>query len=540
MKRRALAILICVLLVCALLPTGALAASGMSNFRVVQSYREGQFSDVKSSAWYAPNVATAYRLGLVKGAGDGSFDVGGYVTLAEAVTMAARLHSTYYTGSGDFQQGSPWYQVYVDYALKNGILDSGYLDYERYASRAEYAKILSRALPASALPAINQIEDGAVPDVPANASYAPGVYTLYRAGILTGHDEKGSYKPNDNIRRDEICALITRMADPSLRKEFTLSPGGKDGLTAEQIFEKCSPAVFYIEVYDKRGDFLGSGSGFFIDSSGIAVTNHHVIEGASSAAILLPSGDIYEVAGAYDISEANDLALLQIAVDKRVPTLEIGDSRNLKAGATVYTLGSPQGLDNTLSDGLISNVKRPISGVDYIQISAPISHGSSGGALLNSAGQVIGVTSGGIDGGQNLNLAIPVHLVELLRRGQFTPLGSNTPPSISYYDSYGLVPDYGAFVGAPCDFSYGTADEGIYHCYYLKTLNAYGVTAELGIDGYMDLLKKCDFAYTDSFEANTGYTILVYEHNTYYVTVLFGMDVDSYGNSYMVVGYYYE
>ncbi len=417
-RRMICALLIALMVLCSL-PADVFAAEGLGNFKATVSYTEGQFSDVKSTDWYANNVATAYRMGLLKGQSDRYFNVKGYVTLAESIAMAARLHSIYYTGSADFEQGKPWYQVYVDYALDNGIIAEEYADYNRNATRAEYAVILSRAVPESALAQINDIKDGAIPDVSSSVSYAPAVYELYRAGVLTGYTD-GSYKPNSVIQRSEIAAIVTRIADKSLRKEFTIAPA-KTVLTAEEIAAKCENAVFYIELYDEEGYAIQSGSGFFIDPSGIAVTNYHVIEGADSATIWLPDGKDYEVEGVYDYDIENDVALIKVR-GSGFSTLDIGGTDSLKSGMTIYTLGSPLGFDNTFSQGMISNPKRLIEGITFIQITAPISHGSSGGALLDTAGRVIGVTSAGYDEGQNLNLAVPIERATELKRGKVSPL----------------------------------------------------------------------------------------------------------------------
>ncbi len=104
--------------------------------------------------------------------------------------------------------------------------------------------------------------------------------------------------------------------------------------------------MFFIVVYDASGKAFASGSGFFISSSGLAVTNFHVINGAASAKIMTTDYEVYNVAGIYDFREDYDLALLQIN-GSDFPYLEIGNSSTAKTGATVYTIGSPIGLDNT-------------------------------------------------------------------------------------------------------------------------------------------------------------------------------------------------
>jgi len=385
MKKRIISVLLVFLLILSVFPTSALATESLSNFVAKNIYVNGQFTDVPTTVWFAENVATAYELGLMVGNSDTYFNATGNVRISEAIAMAARLHSIYTTGSDEFEVSTPWYKTYVDYALANGIISRGYADYTKDASRAEFATILCGALPAEALQSINSIEDGSIPDVQMNTSYAVYVYSLYRAGILTGNDSVGTFTPDSTIQRNAAAAIVTRMAATGLRKTFKLSTS----LTAEGIFVKCSTAVFYIEIYDKGGNALASGSGFFISSSGVAVTNYHVIDGAYSAKIKTSNGETHDVLGVYDYSTGNDLALLQID-GSGFSYLDVGYSAQIVTGSTIYAIGSPLGLDNTISSGIVSNSSRNLDGINYIQITASISHGSSGGALLNTNGQVIG------------------------------------------------------------------------------------------------------------------------------------------------------
>ena len=269
---------------------------------------------------------------------------------------------------------------------ENGIIGADYKDYSAYITRKEFARILANSLPDEALAAINKVDDDAVPDVKTSDTYGPAVYKLYRAGILTGNDKQGTFSPNSYILRKEVAAIATRMVDPGLRRSVTLSSSSV--LSAEDLYAKCSPAVFYIEVYDRNNYILGTGSGFFVTSTGVAVTNYHVIEGASSAVIRTSTGEQFGVKGVYDYSEELDLALLQID-GSGFAYLEIGDSKNLSTGATIYTIGSPLGLENTMSVGIPTN---RILTSRFIQISAPISPGAAE-EPFNTAGKVIGITS---------------------------------------------------------------------------------------------------------------------------------------------------
>ena len=182
-------------------------------------------------------------------------------------------------------------------------------------------------------------------------------------------------------------------------------PAG-DALTSEQIFAKSSDAVFKIEVKVMSDSDFGSGSGFFITSDGVAVTNLHVIAYMSSATIMTTDGSTYPVEGILAIDAKADLAIIKVK-GSGFPYLEVGDPSALRSAQRIYCIGSPLGMDNTISDGLVSNPKRELDGYTYIQISAPIAPGSSGGALLNEYGQVVGVTTAGFMM-TSVNLAVPI------------------------------------------------------------------------------------------------------------------------------------
>ena len=161
----------------------------------------------------------------MQGVGNGRFDPRGQVTLAQAVTMAARIHSIYHTGSENFTQGGgAWYQVYVDYAVGNGLLpaDLRGADMNRAATRAEFARIFSAAMDDAGLFPINQVADGSIPDVRAGDGCYAAVYRLYRAGILTGSDAQGTFHPDSSITRAEAAAVVGRMGESGSRRSVTL------------------------------------------------------------------------------------------------------------------------------------------------------------------------------------------------------------------------------------------------------------------------------------------------------------------------------
>jgi len=189
-----------------------------------------------------------------------------------------------------------------------------------------------------------------------------------------------------------------------------ISPGGS--YSPSEIAKLVSPSVVYIEVSNSYGIPIASGSGFIIDSTGKIATNYHLIKGAYSAKVKTYDGKIYDVSKVYAYDPTQDMALLKIDATGLQPVV-LGDSDKVNTGDKIYTIGNPSGLDNTMSDGLISTKSKVVDGASYIQISAPISSGSSGGVLLNEQVEVIGITTAGVNDGQNLNFAIPINLLKL-------------------------------------------------------------------------------------------------------------------------------
>jgi hypothetical protein len=192
------------------------ANDSYKNLTAKYEYTPGQFTDV-TNQWYSESVRKVYELGLMKGNSDGNFSPEGTITLAEAIAMAARLHNICSGGSGEFTQGTPWYNVYVDYAVKNGIINQDdFSDYSLEAKRGEMAYIFASAIPKTAIVKINNV--GTLPDVDDNTKYHDSIFLLYRAGVITGNDAIGTFEPETNITRAQAAAIITRIALPIERK----------------------------------------------------------------------------------------------------------------------------------------------------------------------------------------------------------------------------------------------------------------------------------------------------------------------------------
>lgn len=188
-------------------------------------------------------------------------------------------------------------------------------------------------------------------------------------------------------------------------------------MSAEELFRRVSPSVWVIRPLDAQGKSLGTGSGVVIDQ-GRLVTNCHVL--AKAATILVKHENVTFQAVLEFPDTERDLCSIKVA-NFTAPAVQIAPVETLRVGQKIYTIGTPYGLEQTLSDGLVSSLRRGRSeAIEYIQISAPTSPGSSGGGLFDEQGRLVGITTSGITGtAQNLNFARPAQwILDLPERGR--------------------------------------------------------------------------------------------------------------------------
>jgi S1-C subfamily serine protease len=207
-------------------------------------------------------------------------------------------------------------------------------------------------------------------------------------------------------------------------------------LELPELMDRTKPAVALVTVYDSSGHTLGTGTGFCVSPDGRFVTNVHVVEHASAATLTMADGRVVAVSGLLAQDPAADVAVLQAAGGPFPAFLELGDSRALVTGQEVVVVGSPVGLSTTISTGIVAAIRDAgvndpgalVQSASYaswrIQITAPISPGSSGSPVLLRDGRVVGVAVGQRRDGQNLNFCIPIELA----RGLLDRLGDH--PSV--------------------------------------------------------------------------------------------------------------
>lgn len=202
-----------------------------------------------------------------------------------------------------------------------------------------------------------------------------------------------------------------RGASSSLtRTKAEVGSGLSGKLSGQEVFKKCNTAVFM--VFTSTGNLGFQGSGFFISPDGLAVSNYHVFEGTGMGleAIKLSNNQQYKLDEVIYKDKQNDVMIFTVKAPSGTRFNYIPlSSHNAQIGDKVYAIGSPRGLENTFSSGEISQFREG----NLIQISVPIDHGSSGGALINEYGEAIGITSSGYEGsGANLNFAVNINVVK--------------------------------------------------------------------------------------------------------------------------------
>lgn len=184
---------------------------------------------------------------------------------------------------------------------------------------------------------------------------------------------------------------------------------------AQEIYDSSHDSVFLVYVNDSKGTPQALGSAFLVAPRTL-ITNAHVVEGGNA---VLSIGPIRVPLKVVRIDPVNDLALLSVDADLTSRPLPLASTK-VSPGQQIFAIGNPEGLEKTISQGIVSGLRK-IQNKNLIQITSPISHGSSGGPILNSSGEVVAVAVAILEDGENLNFAVPVEYVRRLLEGKNTP-----------------------------------------------------------------------------------------------------------------------
>ncbi len=216
--------------------------------------------------------------------------------------------------------------------------------------------------------------------------------------------------------------MLGVIAPISAQTSSVSKPPQKVRYTVPELVRTMGPAVVFVGNVNAKGEVSSFGSGFVVNADGVIVTNYHVIKGAQGLQVKMKDGEIYDRVEVLDYDVRRDIAVLKIRVFKRLPTVTLADETP-EPGDDAVAIGNPQGLEHTVSTGIIS-AYRQAEGYRLLQISVPISPGSSGGPLFGLDGKVLGITTAGVvaEGAQNLNFAMPVEYVRPLITSTATPM----------------------------------------------------------------------------------------------------------------------
>jgi S1-C subfamily serine protease len=233
-----------------------------------------------------------------------------------------------------------------------------------------------------------------------------------------------------------FLASLRAQADDSPKPAVVLLPGGSSAspVAADakavkripEIVKEQADAVVFLRVTANNGE-RRVGTGFIVRRTGEILTNFHVVEDAKTVTVRLKNEDVYDEVAVIENDPRRDIALIKVR-GWNLPVVRLGNSDPVQVGERVLAIGNPRGLEQTVTDGLISAIRDTGKGYKLFQMSVPISTGSSGGPLFNMAGEAIGITAAYLEGGQNLNFAIPINYGLALLQGS-TPKATGDAPA---------------------------------------------------------------------------------------------------------------
>ena len=372
-----------------------------------------------------------HTLGLINGTGTSGYALESPATRAQAAVLLVRLAGAQQDAAADnwfsgYRDVPAWASRAVHYAVHQGWIDSpasAGLDFhpDTAITADEWFTFLLRMLgydddagdfsPDSAALFAQHI--GLTPQVSTGSLSRGQLFVLLESALSF------SYK-------DGSATVISRLIDRGIVSRAAANALGflSPVLTARQVAERYTAAAFHLDVYTRQIELdidmpMVNASGFFISADGLAVTNYHTIEDSVHAVATLSTGEVYPVQRVLYYDPDADIAVIQISkasrsghVTSAFAHLDIAPSgtRDVRPGDPVYTLSDPLGMGLAVSSGIISATNRDVErySVPCLMSTADISQGSSGGALLNALGQVIGVTSGAYTYGNSMYLAVPI------------------------------------------------------------------------------------------------------------------------------------
>jgi S1-C subfamily serine protease len=445
----------------------------------------------KSSSYARDAITELSSKGIITGDSKGNFNPGQNITRAQMIAIITRVLALDIKDLPDkatFRDvpKNHWAFPYVETAYKEGIVTGASKDtfsVNDPCTREQMTAMFVRALGITE-DAINNAFGSESISKLSDKNRISGWSKSYvefalSTGLMTGTSSK-TFGPKEYAKREQ-AAVVTNRFITNKEDIVSLPSNGKE-LTIKEI-AALDKSVVLIETYDKNGAPFAQGSGFCI-AKGLFLTNYHVLEGSSKYTIKDSSGKSYEVQGIVKYDADLDLAIIKTKEPTSIAPLPIGSKNNIEKADRIAAIGNPQGLQNTISEGIVSGIRKfeygDTGSIDIIQITAPISHGSSGGALFDMKGNVIGVTSSMSEDG-NLKFAVAIDHA----KGWIQELKSKPFESIAVLDMSKSIKAY-----------LDVSDESIKTVVY----NAFRAMEEENIEAYISTIHKFSPAYKAIWE----------------------------------------
>ena len=384
----------------------------------------------------AEALSTLETLQLVEG-GENGLEPERAATRAEAVVMLLRLLGQYQAAEAMMApspfEDAGWADRYLGYAYAKGLVDGvadAWFGSNTAVSARDYVTMALRALGYREGADFTWADSLAFSDRIGltHGEYAGDAGFLREDMVLISYTAL-TLKLKDSETRliDSLYAAGAVSADALKATRFADAVNaGRNTYSAAEIHELVSSSVLFIEAFASQedlenGDRFSSGSGFLISPDGVALLCWHELEDASAVLASTTDGRSFPVTRVLYYDVFQDIAVVRLSMTdtdgnavRFFPYLDLGDSDAISAGELAYLIGSPLGMTDTITSGLISYPKRIVDDPAYplIQMTTPASSGSSGGPLMNRYGEVIGLLFGGFVGGENMNLAVPINVIE--------------------------------------------------------------------------------------------------------------------------------
>lgn len=359
---------------------------------------------------------------------NGSYDVEAPATRAQAAVLLVRLagleSAARATSAGheDFRTAPDWARYAIAYGARQGWITSTTgqnFQAERTVTADAFCAMLLRMLGYS-----DKNGDFSPSDAARFAQHIGLVSRSYEGELTRGEVFQIMRDALPFSYRDGSATVIQRLVSAGVCSQATAGALGllDRELTAREAADRHTAAVFCMNVYETQRSVekdtpSSNSSGFFIDETGLAVTNYHSIEDSVHAVAVLSTGETYPVESVLYYDTGIDIAVIQVSrtslegkTTLGFAALELVGTRDARPGDVVYTLGNPLGLGLAVSSGIIGSTDRKVDTytLPCVVNTADISHGSSGGALLNIYGQVLAVTTGAYTRGNNMYIGVPV------------------------------------------------------------------------------------------------------------------------------------